>query len=269
MVAGVLSTLGAHVDWSTIIFILFLFVLVVFYGREHKKKVLEKMAVVGQRTHMGAQQEQKINLEKLSESVVIKKRSARKATRNIPSQLIQRVASTLPDQIVFLYENADGDIALRDVNVTSKYSNERGDFYIAGYCLKARASRTFRTDRIIGTITRSSTGEILSVEEWWKLFADITPRFIAARAPTVYKTGPVNIMFTGYRKAEREVMESFAENAGWTVRKTISKTLDYLMAGKNAGPSKTKDAIAYGVEIVTMSDVESFREWLEEAVEVT
>ena len=66
-------------------------------------------------------------------------------------------------------------------------------------------------------------------------------------------------MLTGYKKADRESMGNLATEAGLAIRKTVSSSLDYLIAGENAGPSKMALADELGVEVV---GGEEFEEWL-------
>lgn len=185
---------------------------------------------------------------------------------------LSHAAFTLPDQISFLYENAEGEMTHRDVNVHTANSNANGDHYIEGYCMTVHGNRTFRIDRIISAITRAATGEILVADLWFEQLDDSsnlrTVRNFKPKTLVSTSEGPTSIMFTGFKKAEREDMELLAENVGWKVKKTISPTLDYLVSGKNAGPTKMSLAEKLGILIVPMIDSDDFRDWLNEQLEV-
>lgn len=62
--------------------------------------------------------------------------------------------------VQFTYEDVDGDISFRTVTV-----HHVTRFYLKGECRTRRAERTFRLDRIIGTLTDCDTGEVLTPEE--------------------------------------------------------------------------------------------------------
>lgn len=68
----------------------------------------------------------------------------------------------LPDgQYLMMYIDAEGEISEREIR--PKRVEHRGDhLYLVSYCLKARAPRTFRVDRILKLID-SETGEILTL----------------------------------------------------------------------------------------------------------
>ena len=74
----------------------------------------------------------------------------------------------------------------------------------------------------------------------------------------------ITIMLTGYKKADRESMGNLATEAGLAIRKTVSSSLDYLIAGENAGPSKMALADELGVEVV---GGEEFEDWLSTEME--
>lgn len=180
----------------------------------------------------------------------------------------------LPDLINFTYKNAEGEIADRDVKVCTAATNGQGNAYVEGYCLEKRANRTFKLDRIIGSLTRAETGEIMTANDWFSELSSVSvstdTKVIRPPKKTITVAAPneaPSILFTGFKRAEREAMEQLAENAGWRIRKTVSMTLDYLVIGDNAGPSKLKEATSLGVEIVKITAGTNFSEWLYEAVE--
>ncbi|EME0887375.1 WYL domain-containing protein [Pseudomonas aeruginosa] len=63
-------------------------------------------------------------------------------------------------RVQFTYEDVDGDISFRTVTV-----HHVTRFYLKGECHSRRAERTFRLDRVIGTLTDCDTGEIFTPEE--------------------------------------------------------------------------------------------------------
>ncbi|QLN46852.1 WYL domain-containing protein [Klebsiella grimontii] len=68
-------------------------------------------------------------------------------------------------KVAFSYENNDGDISFREVDV-KKFDG----LYIEGYCHSRRQYRTFRIDRVVDEITLRDTGELFTPEEWSEQF---------------------------------------------------------------------------------------------------
>jgi len=65
------------------------------------------------------------------------------------------------DVIRFDYEDRDGDASTREVEVTGV-----DESYLEGWCRERRARRTFRLDRISGTVVSLETGEVQSPFRW-------------------------------------------------------------------------------------------------------
>lgn len=157
----------------------------------------------------------------------------------------------LSDRITFLYQNSKGETAERDVTVRAVSGNAQGDPIIDGYCKTAGARRTFRTDRVLGMITRSATGEMLLPDAWLAEVAALPSKKLPVAE--IKKQAP-SVMFTGFKKIDLERLESHATALDWRIRKTVSQTLDYLVTGDNAGPAKIRDAEGLGIEIIDEDD---------------
>lgn len=85
-----------------------------------------------------------------------------KRTRKPRAPASSDVPRVLPEgQYLMTYRDASGEISEREIR--PKRVERRGDhLYLVSYCLKARAPRTFRVDRILLLID-SDTGEILTL----------------------------------------------------------------------------------------------------------
>jgi NAD-dependent DNA ligase len=66
-----------------------------------------------------------------------------------------------------------------------------------------------------------------------------------------YKKNLVEICFTGFSTSERAVLEEEAQEAHLNVVKSVTKQLQYLVAGSNAGPTKLQKAREQEVVILT------------------
>lgn len=148
-----------------------------------------------------------------------------------------------PGNLRFVYENAEGELSTREL----RSWNASGQ-YIKGYCLASSAIRTFRRDRVLEFLD----GEAL-------LEAASTASAPIASAPD----RPMEILFTGFKTDIRQELEKEAELEGMVVRKSLTKNLDFLCAGPNAGPRKLSEAKGKGV---TVMDEAAFLEFLNTGV---
>lgn len=65
------------------------------------------------------------------------------------------------DVIRFEYEDRNGDLSMREVEVTAI-----SDEYFEGWCRARKAARTFRLDRVTGDVVSMETGEIDNPYAW-------------------------------------------------------------------------------------------------------
>ncbi|EEO27205.1 WYL domain-containing protein [Oxalobacter paraformigenes] len=59
------------------------------------------------------------------------------------------------------------------------------------------------------------------------------------------------VLFTGFKAADRAELEAMVPQIGWHVRKSVSQTVDIVVAGYNAGPKKVQQAIDLGIQVVS------------------
>lgn len=173
---------------------------------------------------------------------------------SVPHAPAHMQGATLPCTFMFSYRAQDGNHSPRTVNVTN-ISINGGHAYLEGFCHDRMDHRTFRTDRIIGDLTDTETGELLPVA---RLLSSVRsrskmdfrpPTTAPALAPKKYspKEWQTAVLFTGFAAGRRDELETLAESSGWDVRSTVGSTLDYLVTGPRAGPSKIAKAQELGV----------------------
>ncbi len=169
------------------------------------------------------------------------------------------VRVSLPALFEFDYSTEDGEISSRRVLVQStSYSGDRQ--YLEGICKTRNAHRTFRVDRVIGTMTRVDDGEQIRASQ---LFAVSTPKpaavFTASSslgAPKKKRDWETAVFFAGFGAAKRSELEELAEAAGWQVRTSITKTVDYVVTGSIAGGGQLAKAEELGIDVL---DEDGFR----------
>lgn len=134
----------------------------------------------------------------------------------------------------FRYRAADGEESDREVT-----SWREEGHYIIGFDTRAAAVRTFRKDRVL---------------EWLDGCETALQRPYAP-PPTLQRAvdDRAQILFTGFARVQRAVLEAKAAAAGLRVMKIVAQDLLYLVAGPNAGPAKVAQARMQHVYILSES----------------
>lgn len=159
---------------------------------------------------------------------------------------------SLPCTFIFTYADSTGVTEQRTVDVERISSNGRMT-YLEGRCHDRKAERTFRTDRIRGSLTDMDSGELIPVK---RLLSSVSSRTRmefrpeAAPKPAATKKWETAVLFTGFAAARRAELEELAYAAGWDVRSTVGSTLDYLVTGPRGGSSKVAKAEELGVSVI-------------------
>lgn len=175
----------------------------------------------------------------------------------------------IPSMIGFVYENSEGEVTSRMVKFHAIESEGNGIWYLNGFCHLAWRLRTFRIDRIIDTIIDIETGEVIDVHDWMERITGVRPdisEFKALRektqqirksresrgpcVPRPVQTGK-GVLFTGFKAADRAALEAMVPQVGWHVRKSMSSTVDIVVAGYNAGLKKVQEALDNGIAVVS------------------
>lgn len=114
--------------------------------------------------------------------------------------------------------------------------------------LKARQILLDRTDVPEDEINALSSGEA------WDLIYELDAQKRRARPKFV------EVCFTGLRPGERDKWTARVTQLGLKVRTSVTKKLNILVCGPNAGPSKMAQAKQAGVKLLSL---EEFAAWLE------
>lgn len=136
--------------------------------------------------------------------------------------------------LCFSYRDARGNIterALTHWKETTVYIQGRSEF--------DALYRTFRKDRVV---------EYLKGIEYLAFDRAPSPPPFSPSLPTDVRG---QILFTGFKSADRIVLEELAVLNGLYVVKTPTKNLAFLCAGYNAGWTKVKAAVEMGAFILS------------------
>lgn len=138
----------------------------------------------------------------------------------------------------FSYQDAKGES--REWTLIRWSENTR---YIQGRTATDSLPRTFRKDRIQAYL-----------EGHDQLLFDRAPP-APEPAPQAQPDTRPQILFTGFKTADRLRLEAMAAENGFRVMKTVSKALAVLCIGYNAGPTKVEDAREAGAFVLTDVDL--------------
>ena len=138
-------------------------------------------------------------------------------------------------EISFIYQ-APG----RDEKQYDLFNWKEVGHYIQGIDVVTRSFKTFLKSRVLSYL---NDGESMLDRP----FSEPPPRVDKAA-----KHGP-EILFTGFKAADREELEWKAIEVGMKVCQSVTKGLNYLCVGYNAGPTKVCAAREKHVYIISQS----------------
>jgi BRCT domain type II-containing protein len=91
---------------------------------------------------------------------------------------------------------------------------------------------------------------LTDAQGWDWVYANANPR----------KEKLSEICFTGFSHVEKEELVGLAKNARLRVTTAVTKTLSFLCAGENAGPTKLEKAHAQGIIVMNRVEFENLLE---------
>lgn len=144
------------------------------------------------------------------------------------------------EEMHFVYINGNARIGAHSlINIS------RSEHHIQGICTKSHSVKTYRLDRILK--------EYSSAEEAFSSCESFAPdgySHLVKKSKTSPKQQTFDICFTGFKKADKERLVAVACENELTVRDSVTKNLQILCCGYNAGPSKVNAARMKGTVII-------------------
>ncbi|HWV06543.1 BRCT domain-containing protein [Ralstonia sp.] len=170
--------------------------------------------------------------------------------RHYPTSSIDPIQ--LPDTISFRYRKADGTEKRRTVTAF-QIVDMKGRPYMDAHDHDRKATRSFLVSRIVGEVTRSETGEVMSAASWLSAVSmsqDSTRRKERTRRKAEAGDWQTAVVFAGLHPARRDALEGRALEAGWDVRERITRTVAYVVAGPLVGHKQLARAEEFGIPVV-------------------
>ncbi len=129
-------------------------------------------------------------------------------------------------------------------------SSTTGD-KIAAVDIDAGFEKTFNKDEILGTFDTYEAADGFACEKQ-KLYTINYPKKRGKNYGNP-ESRP-ELVFTGFSKADKELLISLAERSGFMVRKNVVKSLAALVCGPTPGPKKMELATKYNIPLVKGKD---------------
>jgi NAD-dependent DNA ligase len=148
------------------------------------------------------------------------------------------------------YVNSAGIGSIQHL-INIKFDDEENPQYVQGFCHQANHPKTLRYDRVIQVFESYDAAKSIFGEESYKL-----PEY--DKTPSTRYSSPetMDVCFTGFAKTDKETLTQLAESNNMFVRAGVTKHLDILCYGYNAGPTKLAKAMDQGVFILNKSQFE-------------
>lgn len=125
--------------------------------------------------------------------------------------------------------------------------------HIQGWCANNGSPRTLRYDHVLEFHDTPTEAEAYFEYAKVKLTQEGF-QFETKRSSGAPKT--IDICFTGFKKADKEQLVTLAKENGMSVRSEVTKHLDILCYGYNAGPKKLEKALSQGSMILNREQLE-------------
>lgn len=154
----------------------------------------------------------------------------------------------------FEYMDAAGEIQEREAFITH-VSESAGRLYFEGFRTDTHEDRSYRVDRVIGSLVEADTGELIEADELAGLLGDAVPRDTSAFTPAAGSAGRsdwrTGVCFAGFSPHERDELMELAEEADWMVFDSPHRAADYLVAGAKTPDETIDEANELGVTVIS------------------
>ncbi|EGQ8456663.1 hypothetical protein FDE29_13760 [Vibrio parahaemolyticus] len=145
------------------------------------------------------------------------------------------------------------------VNAKLIVNSEDEPTHVQGWCSITSSPRTLRVDHILDIHDSIGEAEIFFKEAKAKLeqsgFEFDVPQPNRLSSPST-----MDVCFTGFTKGDKSELTNLAQSKEMMVRQSVTRHLDILCYGFNAGPKKLEKALEQGVMILNRHQFENLLE---------
>ncbi|TCW22676.1 BRCT domain-containing protein [Vibrio crassostreae] len=158
-------------------------------------------------------------------------------------------------EFICTYVNAAGISSIQHL-ANAKFDNQESPKYVQGWNVEANHPKTLRYDRVIQVFDCIDKATQEFGDQKYKL----PPEYDKETSTRYSSPDTMDVCFTGFAKADKESLMNLAEQNSMLVRSSVTKHLDILCYGHNAGPKKLEKALDQGVFILNKSQFETMIE---------
>lgn len=162
-------------------------------------------------------------------------------------------------EFICTYVNSSGIGSIQHL-MNAKFDDEDQPLYIQGFCSQANHPKTLRYDRVVEVFECFDDAKQAFGDENYKLPTPI--KELSNKEPSNRYSSPetMDVCFTGFVKADKESLTQLAETNNMFIRASVTKHLNILCYGYNAGPKKLEKALSQGVMILNRHQFENLLE---------
>ncbi|EEX92050.1 hypothetical protein VIOR3934_01415 [Vibrio orientalis CIP 102891 = ATCC 33934] len=100
-------------------------------------------------------------------------------------------------------------------------------------------------------LTEEEISQLSDAEAWQIIYSTRAKKVVDSR---------LQVCFTGFGTTEKNELTEMASANNFNVVKSVTKKLDFLVGGVNAGPKKLEKAEMQGVQVLTADQFKSLAE---------
>lgn len=167
------------------------------------------------------------------------------------------------DQIICTYLSQRQRLSIQTLErPTLIVDKDDEPIHIQGWCANNGAPRTLRYDHVLEFHDTHEEAEAYFEFAKIKLtqegFDFDNQR--SAGASRYSSPATMDICFTGFKKVDKDQLTTLAKENGMSIRGEVTKHLDILCYGYNAGPKKLEKALSQGAMILNKEQLETLIE---------
>lgn len=166
-----------------------------------------------------------------------------------------------PD-LICTYFSQRGVLSIQQItNATILTDKNDEPIHVQGWCAKSKSPRTLRVDHIINIHESLDDAE----RHFKEIVKNLEENGIKFEKPTstpnrLSSPNTMDVCFTGFTKNDKADLTKLAESKEMMVRQSVTRHLDILCYGYNAGPKKLEQALSQGVMILNRHQFENLLE---------
>lgn len=166
----------------------------------------------------------------------------------------------IESDFICTYFSQRGVISVQQLSNAKVQTNKEDEpTHVQGWCAINRSPRTLRVDRILNIHESLSEAEAY-FQEVEKTLEESGIEFKTPQPNRLSSPNTMDVCFTGFAKDDKSELMSKAESKEMMVRQSVTRHLDILCYGYNAGPKKLEKALEQGVMILNRHQFENLLE---------